>query len=98
MKTLILAIACSVSVLFAGCLMPGPYVGYVADRDLHEAGWNCPKAEDQSHWIAFWSPPCSWVPGGLFSKSCEDHYVANVEESRGCTQAAANTPGATNAH
>jgi hypothetical protein len=84
-KTAIMILAAT---LLAGCLLPGPQVGYIADRDIHVAGWDCPKADDQSHWITFFSPPCSWLPGGLFFKSCTDHYVANVEKSRGCTQQA----------
>jgi hypothetical protein len=88
-------------IFLSGCLTPGPNLGYVADRDMHPVGWDCPKGDDQSHWIAFLSPPCTWVPGGMFFKSCYDRYAANVMESRGCTQTpqtAATTGGASSAH
>jgi hypothetical protein len=29
----------------SGCLMPGPQLGYIPDKDIHIAGWDCPTAE-----------------------------------------------------
>jgi len=83
-------------IFLSGCLMPGPNLDYIPDKELHPVGWDCPKAEDQSHFIAYLSPPCTWVPGGMYFKSCFDHYIANVEESRGCTRTTAASTGAVN--
>jgi hypothetical protein len=80
LRCLLLALLC------AGCVPPA-VVYYMPDHpELHLAGWQCPK--DSGHWIAHTNPVCSWVPGGVFFKSCFDEYAASSYEARGCVREA----------
>jgi hypothetical protein len=85
-----LLIACFLLLAFAvaGCLLPAD-VGYMPDPSLHTAGWTCPKNE--GHWVPHTNPPCTWIPGGLFFKSCMDEEVQTVNEARGCSPESSST-------
>jgi hypothetical protein len=76
---LALLIFCALTA-FVGCLSPFE-VDYDADPSLHTAGWKCPDPDKMDRVVTHSNPPCSWVPGGVLTKSCTDQVVAS-ENSR----------------
>jgi hypothetical protein len=68
---------------------PGHY-GHPFDEGLIP-GWKCPALEDMPHLAAIANPPCSWVPGGVFFRSCRNELSARQMKAAGCVQVAKTT-------
>jgi hypothetical protein len=87
------ALALVALIFCAGCEAVSVY--YYPDPSLHVAGWKCPDPDKMSHLVTFADPACAWVPGEIFTKSCEDKRVAAAEQARGCVPDASPTAAST---
>jgi hypothetical protein len=70
---------------------PNPeHYGHAFDEGLIP-GWKCPALEDVPHFRVIANPPCYWVPGGVFVKSCRDELEARRMKAAGCVEVAKTT-------
>ena len=81
-------------IVMTGCLGPVS-VDYYSDPRRSVPGWKCPPPDEMSHVVVRTTPPCAWIPGGIYFWSCSDADFAAAAEARGCVPEPSPTPTST---